>query len=267
MALVDSLNSGDKTFGFGHRLDLSVVARAGLFFTALPLRVDSVMTNVFISALLAGLWTMSAANASAATFTAQMLDKQGKPLADAVVTLKGPPSATPAVLKAAMDQRDQEFAPHVLAVHTSTQVKFPNSDNIRHQVYSFSPAKRFELRLYEGTPSEPLLFDKPGVVVLGCNIHDWMVGYIYVTDDPWFGVTDSNGQLKLDQMPAGHYQATLWHPQTEDMQPVSGGEFDIPAAGLTQRFTLPVVPTVADDKPSKPATGGFGDAFHKAAHE
>ncbi|MCF5706320.1 methylamine utilization protein [Pseudomonas syringae] len=224
------------------------------------------MTNVFISAVMAGLWMVSAANASAATFTAQMLDKQGRPLADAVVTLKGPPNATPA-LKAAMDQRDQEFAPHVLAVHTNTQVKFPNSDNIRHQVYSFSPAKRFELRLYEGTPSEPLLFDKPGVVVLGCNIHDWMVGYIYVTDEPWFGVTDSNGQLKLDQMPAGHYQATLWHPQIEDMQPVSGGEFDIPAAGLTQRFTLPVVPAVTDDKPAKPATSGFGDAFHKAAHE
>ncbi|MBA1232142.1 methylamine utilization protein [Pseudomonas viridiflava] len=225
------------------------------------------MTNVFISAVMAGLWMVSAANASAATFTAQMLDKQGKPLANAVVTLKGPPDATPAPLKAAMDQRDQEFAPHVLAVHTNTQVKFPNSDNIRHQVYSFSPAKRFELRLYEGTPSEPLLFDKPGVVVLGCNIHDWMVGYIYVTDEPWFGVTDSNGQLKLDQMPAGHYQATLWHPQIEDMQPVSGGEFDIPAAGLTQRFTLPVVPAVTDDKPAKPATSGFGDAFHKAAHE
>lgn len=94
----------------------------------------------------------SAANASASTFTAQVLDKQGKPLADAVVTLKGPTDPSPAVLKAAMDQRDQEFAPHVLAVHTGTQVKFPNSDNIRHQVYSFSPAKRFELRLYEGTP-------------------------------------------------------------------------------------------------------------------
>lgn len=165
-----------------------------------------------------------------------------------------------------MDQRDQEFAPHVLAIHTGTQVKFPNSDNIRHQVYSFSPAKRFELRLYEGTPSDPLLFDKPGVVVLGCNIHDWMVGYIYVTDDSWFGVTDSNGQLKLDQMPAGHYNATLWHPQIADMQPVSGGEFEVPAAGLTQRFNL-AVEMQAEDKPGKPAPGGFGDAFHKATHE
>ncbi|AHG39778.1 hypothetical protein N018_05780 [Pseudomonas syringae CC1557] len=224
------------------------------------------MTNVVISALLAGLWMASAATASAASFTAQMFDSQGKPLADAVLTLKGPPGTAPVVLQAAMDQREQEFAPYVLAVHTGTQVRFPNSDNIRHQVYSFSPAKRFELRLYEGTPSAPLLFDKAGVVVLGCNIHDWMVGYIYVTDEPWFGVTDSNGLLKLDQLPAGHYAATLWHPQLEDMQPVAGGEFDVPAAGLVQRFKLNVEPK-AEDKPVKPAAGGFGEAFHKATHE
>ncbi|MCI3946822.1 hypothetical protein K0038_03896 [Pseudomonas syringae] len=224
------------------------------------------MSNGFIKAMLAGLCMAAAATASAATFTAQMLDNQGKPVAEAVVTLKGPPGAAPLVLQASMDQRDQEFSPHVLAVHTGTQVKFPNSDNIRHQVYSFSPAKRFELRLYEGTPSDPLLFDKPGVVVLGCNIHDWMVGYIYVTDEPWFGVTDSNGQVRFDQVPVGHYVATLWHPQIEGMQPVSGGEFDVPAAGLTQRFSLPLE-AKAEDKPARPAPGGFGDAFHKAAHE
>ena len=224
------------------------------------------MTNLISSALIAGLFMGAAASVSAAPFTAQVVDQQGKPLADAVLTLKGPAGAPAGVLKADMDQRDQEFSPHVLAVHTGTQVKFPNSDNIRHQVYSFSPAKRFELRLYEGTPSEPLLFDKPGVVVLGCNIHDWMVGYIYVTDEPLYGVTDSNGTLKLDQVPPGHYEATLWHPRTEDMQPLSGGDFDVPAAGVTQRFNLPVQPD-GDDKPAKPSTGGFGDAFHKAAHE
>ncbi|KTC04506.1 methylamine utilization protein [Pseudomonas syringae] len=223
------------------------------------------MTNVLISALVAGLWMALAATASAATFTAQLFDKQGQPLAAAVVTLKGPPGSAVA-LTAAMDQREQEFAPHVLAVHVGTEVKFPNSDNIRHQVYSFSQAKRFELRLYEGTPSDPLLFDKPGVVVLGCNIHDWMVGYIYVTNEPWFGVTDSNGVLKFEHVPAGHYAATLWHPQIEDMQPVSGGEFDVPTAGLSQRFNL-AVEVKSEDKPVKPAPGGFGDAFHKAAHE
>lgn len=224
------------------------------------------MTNLVFRTWLAGLLLAMTTFASAATLTAQVFDQQGKPLADAVVTLKGPATVAPGALKADMDQRDQEFSPRVLAVHTGTQVKFPNSDNIRHQVYSFSPAKRFELRLYEGTPSEPLLFDKPGVVVLGCNIHDWMVGYIYVTDEPLFGVTDSSGVLRLDQVPAGRYQATLWHPRSEDMQPTAAGSIEVPAAGLEQRFDLVVEPS-AEDQPGRPALGGFGDAFHKAVHE
>jgi plastocyanin len=223
------------------------------------------MTHVVSSLLLAASVLFSAA-ASAATLTAEFFDANGKPLTDAVLTLQGPAGKPDLAPKADMDQRDQRFAPHVLAVRTGTQIKFPNSDDIRHQVYSFSPAKRFELRLYGGTPSDPVLFDKPGVVVLGCNIHDWMLGYVYVTDDPWFGVSNDKGMLTLDQMPAGHYVATLWHPQAPDMQPVPGGEIDIPAAGLHQRFNVAVHPK-GDDMPATPPSSAFGDAFHKAAHE
>ncbi|WP_259099854.1 methylamine utilization protein [Pseudomonas sp. JUb42] len=222
------------------------------------------MINAFSSVYLAGLLMLSAATASAATFNAQINDQQGQPLSGAVLTLKGPAGTAPLVLKADMDQRDKEFVPRVLAVHTGTQVKFPNSDNIRHQVYSFSPAKRFELRLYEGTPSDPLLFDKAGIVVLGCNIHDWMLGYIYVTDEPWFGASDAKGALKFDQVPAGHYIATLWHPQVADMLPTAAGEFDVPAAGLSQTFSLAVQPK-SGDTPKAPAPSAFGDAFKKAA--
>jgi plastocyanin len=202
--------------------------------------------------------------ASAATLAVLMQQADGRPVADAVVTLKGPAAAPTGVLKADMDQRDQRFAPHVLAVHTGTHVRFPNSDNIRHQVYSFSAAKRFELRLYEGTPTAPLLFDKPGVVVLGCNIHDWMLGYIYVTDDPRFGVSDARGQLHLEDLPPGDYHATLWHPQLADMQPLDGGTLHVTAAGLSHRVTLSLEPA-SEDLP--PAPTAFGDAFNRAAHE
>jgi len=133
-------------------------------------------------------------------------------------------------------------------------------------VYSFSSPKRFELRLYEGTPTDPLLFDKPGVVVLGCNIHDWMLGYIYVTDDPWFAVTDAHGHLKIDQLPAGHYAATLWHPQIQDMLSQPGGDVDVSAAGVSKNFSLAVLPPAAD-APTAPAPTAFGDAFGKALHE
>lgn len=147
-----------------------------------------------------------------------------------------------------------------------TQIKFPKSDNIRHQVYSFSPAKRFELRLYDGALSDPVRFDRPGVVVPGCSIHDWMLRYVYVTDDPWFGESNDRGLLTLDPLPAGHYVATLWHPQAPETPPVPRGEIDIPAAGLHQRFSIAVQPK-GDEMPAAPPPSAFGDAFKKAAHE
>jgi len=220
--------------------------------------------NKAISALVTACLLVCAVSASATGLNARLMDMNGKPVSGAVLTLQGP-GKSGGSLKANMDQRDQEFSPRVLAVHTNTEVKFPNSDNIRHQVYSFSPAKRFELRLYSGTPSDPLLFDKPGIVVLGCNIHDWMLGYIYVTDDPWFAVSAEDGTVNFDQLPAGHYSATLWHPKASDMQPVSGGEFDVPAAGMKKDFSFEVEAS-AESAPAAPAASSFSDAFHKATH-
>lgn len=222
------------------------------------------MIKIFSLTVLSVLSFLWSAPGWAGSLKVQVMDQQARPLASAVLTLKGPPGKTPAELKADMDQRDQEFVPRVLAVHSNTQVKFPNSDNIRHQVYSFSAAKRFELRLYSGTPSDPLLFDKPGVVVLGCNIHDWMVGYIYVTEEPWFAVTDDEGVLKFDDMPAGQYSATLWHPRARDMQPVSGGDIVVSAGDSSKAFTFEVEPG-DDEEPAAPPSA-FGDAFHKAVH-
>ncbi|UZJ61574.1 methylamine utilization protein [Pseudomonas sp. KU26590] len=223
------------------------------------------MRHVFISLLLV-VTALQGTVASAASLTAEFVDAQGKPLTDAVLTLRGATAPPVGSLKADMDQRDVQFAPHVLAVRSGTQISFPNSDQIRHQVYSFSTPKRFELRLYGGTPSAPVLFDKPGVVVLGCNVHDNMIGYVYVTDDGWFGVSNDKGTLTLDQVPAGHYTVTLWHPQAPDMLPVSGGDIDIPAGGLKQRFSI-AVQSNGDATPAAPPSSAFGDAFHKAAHE
>jgi plastocyanin len=223
------------------------------------------MRHVLISLLLV-LTALHGTLVAAATLTAEFVDAQGKPLIDAVLTLRSAAQPPAGSLNADMDQRDQQFAPHVLAVHSGTRISFPNSDHIRHQVYSFSTPKRFELRLYGGTPSDPVLFDKPGVVVLGCNVHDNMIGYVYVTDDGWFGVSNDKGMLTLDQLPAGHYAVTLWHPQAPDMLPVSGGNIDISAAGLRQQFSIAVQPGT-DETPAAPPSSAFGDAFHKAAHE
>lgn len=209
---------------------------------------------------------LSSSLSAAAGFQVEMLDQGGKPLPNAVVTLQGDSAPPVYSLKADMDQRNKEFDPHVLAVHTGTRIKFPNSDNIRHQVYSFSAPKRFELRLYEGTPSDPVLFDKPGIVVLGCNIHDWMLGYVYVTDDPWFAVSDEKGLIRFDKLPAGRYHVTLWHPQVADRLPQPGGEINVSATGLKQRFSLSIQP-LSPDEPTAPAASAFGDAFNKAVSE
>jgi plastocyanin len=207
-----------------------------------------------------------ATQAGAASLQVQLQDQQGQPLANTVLSLQGPQGGEARPMPAVMDQVQKQFLPAVLAVRSGTQVSFPNRDDIRHQVYSFSPAKRFELRLYKGTPSAPVLFDKPGVVVLGCNIHDWMVGYIYITDDPWFAVSDEAGKLHIDGLPAGRYQVTLWHPQMVDLLPQAGADIDVPAAGLQLSLPVPVVSAAAATTPEVPVSA-FGDAFKKAINE
>lgn len=159
-------------------------------------------------------WLPGAAIASSLTIT--VTDAGGQPLGDAVVALyadEGAGSGSVAAAEAIMDQRDRQFMPHVLAVRTGTLVRFPNSDNIRHHVYSFSPAKRFELRLYHGTTAEPVQFDQPGKVALGCNIHDAMLGYIYVVDSDRFGVTGADGQWAFEAVPDGTHEVRIQHPR------------------------------------------------------
>lgn len=145
---------------------------------------------------------------------ATVSEDKNKPVEDAVVFLTSstgriPPSPPSAI----MDQLNKEFVPHVLPVPTGAAVSFPNRDNLRHHVYSFSPAKRFELPLYIGTPAAPIVFDKPGIVALGCNIHDWMVGYIYVLPTPYFARTGPDGLARIADVPAGAYEVRAWHPR------------------------------------------------------
>ena len=148
---------------------------------------------------------------------ATVLDDKGKPVSDAVVVAvpaDGPPRL-PTRRDAVVDQVDKEFTPKVNAILVGTPVLFPNHDNVRHHVYSFSAAKRFELPLYAGVPAQPVVFDTPGVVVLGCNIHDWMVGYIYVSESPHFAKTRADGKAVIADLPAKSYVLRVWHPQLE----------------------------------------------------
>jgi plastocyanin len=111
---------------------------------------------------------------------------------------------------AIMDQKNRTFVPHILPVQVGTAVSFPNSDEIHHQVYSFSAPKSFQLPLYKGTPAKPVLFDKTGVVAVGCNIHDRMSAYIVVVDTPYFALTPRNGRVEFRNLSEGTYAVRVW---------------------------------------------------------
>lgn len=139
--------------------------------------------------------------------------ERGQPLPDAVVMLESPQmaAATRPMTGVEMIQRDKRFIPEVLIITRGTAVSFPNHDTVRHHVYSLSPVKPFEIKLYTGTPANPVVFDRPGVAVLGCNIHDHMVAWIVVTDTPLYTRTDSEGRAIFRSVPAGRYSLVVWH--------------------------------------------------------
>ena len=163
------------------------------------------------AALCALLWLTGAA--SAGSLRVQVLDSAGKPLEGAVVSLVSDAArrAVRPLPEQEISQENKQFVPAVRVVTVGTLVRFPNRDSVRHHVYSFSPAKKFEIKLYAGTPAAPVRFDQPGVAVLGCNIHDQMVGWVVVLDTPYFAQTDAQGQALLKGMPAGAHQLRAWH--------------------------------------------------------
>ena len=207
------------------------------------------------------LFACGMATGSAAELRVLVKDHHGKRVADAVVlaTLMDPKSAqrtkTP---PDAVDQVDKQFVPYVKPVFVGSKVRFPNSDHIRHQVYSFSPAKKFELPLYGGTDAPPVVFDKPGVVVLGCNIHDWMVGYIYVSETPFFATTAAEGTASLEDLPPGEYSVRVWHPSMEHSEETTTRHVTVKAEGpTTLEWELSLKPSFRVPRVSGAASPGY----------
>lgn len=203
--------------------------------------------SIVMRAWLAGLLAvvgLHVASARAEPLRVSVVDQAGAPVADAVVyavpvdvNAKAPPAKQP---QAVIDQIKRRFVPLVSVVQTGTAVSFPNRDNIEHDVYSFSPAKRFELHLYHGMPAKPVVFDKPGLVVMGCNIHDQMIAYLLVVDTPWFAKTDARGQASIGNIRDGAYRLSVWHyrmaePEPPPSQIVSAGRGEVASFSLQLR--------------------------------
>jgi hypothetical protein len=190
-------------------------------------------------------------------------EADGSPLNDAVAVAvplgtDNSPGASWAP-QVTVDQIDKEFVPHVTVVSVGTLASFPNKDQIRHQVYSFSPAKRFELPLYAGIPAQPILLDHAGVVTLGCNIHDWMTGYIYIAESRWFAKSGADGVAAIEALPAGRYHLIVWHPRQSEVSSESSHEFTLlEDSKVSENIVLTLKP---DFRPRRVPLGG-ASSYH-----
>jgi plastocyanin len=195
----------------------------------------------------------------AASLDVTVKDTKGTTVSDAVVYAQRSGASSGLVKKqAVVDQRDKQFVPYVTAVQVGTSIMFPNSDNIRHHVYSFSPAKKFELPLYSGVPAKPVVFDNVGFVTLGCNIHDWMIAYVAVLPTPHFQVTGGDGRAVVRDIPAGQYTVEVWQPSLKGTPEQSAQTVELSASGTkTLLFTLDLKPDFRAKRAPGLSTGGY----------
>lgn len=182
-------------------------------------------------------WLLMLAGGSvaAATVDVQLNDEVGKPLANAVVFLESREArqAAKPLQGVVIAQVAKQFDPMVTVVPVGTSVQFPNRDKVRHHVYSFSPAKTFELKLYAGMEANPVVFDKPGVAVLGCNIHDNMAAWVLVVETPYFARSAEAGKVSLANVPAGSYRLRVWHPELPVGAPATDQALAVGAANVS----------------------------------
>lgn len=190
-------------------------------------------------ALLAAL-SCAAALAHAASVNVVVSDAAGNPLTDAVVMLEPVGARLPVkpMQGAQIAQHELQFNPAVSVVTVGTPVMFPNQDTVRHHVYSYSAAKTFQIKLYAGVPHAPIVFDKPGIAVLGCNIHDGMVAWVVVTDTPLWARTAASGQARVQDVPPGSYRMHVWHSSLAETTPPQLLPLAVAAVDVDQRVRL-----------------------------
>jgi plastocyanin len=184
------------------------------------------------------------ARAAAGNLLVAVAGDDGRPAADAVVSLRSegarPPIAAPATH--VIDQQDETFIPYVAVFRPGDAVVFHNSDSTRHHVYSFAPARAFEFVIPSGDSSPPVTLATPGEIAVGCNIHDLMITHLYVSDAPWFGRTGADGRAAFKALPPGTYTVQVWHPQLRPGRPEPQREVAVGEADAEAAFVLPLLP-------------------------
>lgn len=194
---------------------------------------------------------LACAAAQAGGVNVSVTDAAGQPLSRAVVSLDPVTGKLPVKPIASLEvsQVKRQFDPQVTVVTVGTPVIFANFDTVRHHVYSFSATKTFELKLYAGVPNRPVVFDKPGIAVIGCNIHDQMAAWFAVVDTPFYGLTGADGKARMAAVPAGSYRLRVWHPGLPDttdgvVSAITVGAGDIDQAVQLKISDNPLAPSL-----------------------
>lgn len=204
--------------------------------------------NARLSKLIAALLSCTPLMAAASDLSIKVFDLRGRPVVDAVVyvelTNKASAQLSPAPRSktSEVEQRGRQFLPLVSVIQSGSSVNFPNNDTVRHHVYSFSQAKVFELKLYSGIAGRAIVFDKPGTVVLGCNIHDSMVAFIHIVDTPWFAKTDPTGEARIPSLPNGSYRLRAWHYSLADQNSIAEQALSIAGSDTSTSISLDLKP-------------------------
>jgi plastocyanin len=220
--------------------------------------MTALIVRLAVAVVVLGGWPGVVALAESGEINALVRDPKGEPVPHAVVVAVprgGVPAARPG--REVVDQINKEFVPYVKALLVGSPVDFPNKDNIRHHVYSFSPAKTFELPLYMGTPARPVVFDRPGVVTIGCNIHDWMIGHIYVAESPYVGTTGRQGRVKLENVPPGVYAVRVWHPNMDASEASTNRSVTVDAGAVEVAWQLTLTPELVPRRAPVPGQRGY----------
>ena len=193
-------------------------------------------------------WVLFPAPVFGATLTGRVVGSDGKGIAQAVVFVQTLPVGTSLPeqnQRAVMDQVHKAFVPAVLPIAVGSMVDFPNHDQIHHHVYSFSRTKSFELPLYKGEEAPPILFDKAGVVKIGCNIHDWMAAVILVVPTPFYAVTNEAGEFTLSGLAPGTYPLACWHELSQTKVEETVQQIQVEKDTVEVTFSLPLAPAHA----------------------
>ena len=206
------------------------------------------ISNYLPHAALLTLALCAAGAVTAASLTVNVVDKNGVPMSDVVVSATPLHGSLPAAVKTApavISQSDMQFAPYVTALRVGTQVTFPNYDKMEHHVKSISPAKEFEIKTYErGVTPPPILFDRPGLVVVYCLLHNWMRAYVLVLETPYFSKSDESGAVTLDHLPDAQYKIEAWHPNMGSIKPPLSQVITLGSNNTPLRMAFDFVPTV-----------------------